>query len=260
MIINGIKRNVRSMLKRDETYVNLREFATALNLDVSYDAKTKDIKVSEKKISQTPQPYKKENIFGATVITVDPRNIFAVETQKATNRTPYKNFVNGVYFMYEARPEGKYAYPQGMVVNAGEVMQSYMTHGKPNATIIVHSWNDVEMKYISDIENEKDVWFAYSGFGIYPKITAAEEGFTGKFSDVLRACSRPILGYRKKDNKMVIAVGENLSVQNAHDLAADLCLDFAISLDGGGSTTLKIGGEYIFAGDGRKLYGGIIFS
>lgn len=259
MKISGVSKNIRSLLRHDETYVNLREFATALGFDVSYNADTGDINVTEKAPTEKPQKYIYQEMFGAKVIDIDPRNIFAVETQRATNRTTYSNFVNGCYFMYEKRPAGNYAFPQGMVVNAGQVMSNYMTHQKPVATIIVHSWNNVEMKYVSDIKKEKDVWFAYSGYGIYPKITASEEGFTGAYSDVLRTTKRPILGYRKKDNKMVIAVG-TMSAQNAHDLCADLNLDFAISLDGGGSTTLKVGGQSLESGDGRVLYGGIIFS
>ena len=72
--------------------------------------------------------------------------------------------------------------------------------------------------------------------------------------------SRPIIGYRKKDNKIVIAVRANSSAERANQTAKNLGLDFAISLDGGGSTTLKVNGSYKFTGDGRKLYGGIIWA
>lgn len=200
----------------------------------------------------------KYKVIGTThVIEVSPDKIWAAETQKATNQTPYDNFVNSVFFMAQANGV---MYPQGIMVNAGKVLCNNPTHGKPVATLIVHSANNVEMKYVSDITKEQDVWFAVSGFGIYPNITAAQEGFTGEFSDVLRKCNRPIMGYRKKDNKIVIAVRSGTTAERAKQTARNLGLDFAISLDGGGSATLKVGGKYKLKGDGRKLYGGIIWA
>lgn len=200
----------------------------------------------------------KHSLIGIThVIEVDPRNIWAVETQCSTKKVGYNNFVNSVFFMSQANG---ICYPQGIMVNGGQVICNNATHGKPVATLIVHDANNVELKYVSDITKEKDVWFAVSGYGIYPNITATQEGFKGKFSDVLRATNRPIIGYRKKDNKIVIAVRSNSSAQRANETAKNLGLDFAISLDGGGSTTLKVNGKYKFKGDGRKIFGGLIWA
>lgn len=200
----------------------------------------------------------KYSIIGTThVVEISPDKIWAVETQKPTNQTPYNNFVNGVFFMAQANG---IMYPQGIMVNGGKILCNNPTHGKPVATLIVHGKNYVEMKYVSDITKEKDVWFAVSGFGIYPSITATKEGFTEKFADVLRSCNRPIIGYRKKDNKIVIAVRSGTTAERAKQTAENLGLDFAISLDGGGSATLKVNGNYKFKGDGRKLYGGIVWA
>ena len=209
--------------------------------------------VSDKK----PQPAK-YHIEGLThIVEIDPRNIWAVETQCSTKNVSYNNFVNSVFFMAQAN--GK-MHPQGIMVDAGKVICNNLTHGKPVATLIVHGPNNVELKYVSDITKEKDVWFAVSGYGIYPNITSVEEGFTGKFTDVLRQTDRPIIGYRKKDNKIVIAVRANTSATRSQQTAKNLGLDFAISLDAGGSTTLKVDGKYKFKGDGRKIFGGLIWS
>lgn len=191
------------------------------------------------------------------IVEIDPRNIWAVETQCKTNKVKYNNFVNSVFFM---NLKNGNTHPQGIIVNAGKMIANNPTHGKPVATLIVYGKDNVQLKYIDDITKEKDVWFAVSGYGIYPEITAKKEGFTGKFSDVTRATSRPIIGYRKKDNKIVIAVRENSDAERAKQTAKNLGLDFAISLDGGGSTTLKINGKYKFKGDGRKIFGGIIWN
>lgn len=209
-------------------------------------------------VSTTSVPSAKYHIEGTThIVEIDPRNIWAVETQNPTNQTPYNNFVNSVFFMAQANG---LMYPQGIMVNGGKVLCNNATHGKPVSTLIVHGANDVELKKVSDITKENNVWFAVSGYGIYPYITAEQEGFTGKFSDVLRTTNRPIIGYRKSDNKIVIAVRGATSAQRAQETAKNLHLDFAISLDGGGSTTLKVNGDYKFKGDGRKLYGGIIWA
>ena len=200
----------------------------------------------------------KYHIEGTThIIEIDPRQIWAVETQCATNKTTYNNFVNSLFFMAQANGV---MYPQGIMVNAGKVIANNPTHGKPVATLIVYGKDNVQMKYIDDITKEKNVWFAVSGYGVYPSVTAEKEGFIGQFSDVIRSADRPIIGYRKKDNKIVIAVRAGSSAARANQTAKNLGLDFAISLDGGGSTTLKVNGKYKFKGDGRKLFGGIIWA
>ena len=217
----------------------------------------KHYKIEKKGQADMPEPFR-YRIEGVThVVEVDPRNIWAVETQCKTNKVPYNNFVNSVFFM---NLKSGNTHPQGIIVNAGKVIANNPTHGKPVATLIVYSKDNVQLKYIDDITKEKNVWFAISGYGIYPNITADKEGFTGKFSDVTRSTNRPIIGYRKKDNKIVITVRENSNAERAKLTAKNLGLDFAISLDGGGSTTLKVDGNYKFKGDGRKIFGGIIWS
>lgn len=217
----------------------------------------KHYKIQKKGQADMPEKFK-YHIEGTThIVEIDPRNIWAVKTQCKTNKVTYNNFVNSVFFMNLKSGE---THPQGIIVNAGKVIANNPTHGKPVATLIVYGKDNVKLKYIDDITKEKNVWFAISGYGIYPEITAGKEGFVGKFSDVTRSTSRPIIGYRKKDNKIVVAVRENSSAERAKLTAKNLGLDFAISLDGGGSTTLKVNGNYKFKGDGRKIFGGIIWS
>lgn len=246
-------------------YVPIRKFCDLIGYNIEWREGTKEILIStddneEVSVSTLPSPVSptKCSKIGTTyVVEIDPRNIFHVETQKPTYQTPYDNFVNSLFFMNQANGV---VFPQGIAVNAGEVLSNYPTHGKPVATLVCYGWNDVQLKYIDDITKEKNVWFAVSGYGVYPNMTASEEGFLGKFSDVTRSTNRPIIGYRKSDNKIVIAVRADSSAARAHETAENLKLDFAISLDGGGSTTLKVDGKYKFKGDGRKLWGGLIWN
>lgn len=214
----------------------------------------------KKKVTKVEVPKFKYHIEGFThVIEIDPRRIWAIETQCATTKVPanFTNFVNSVFFMLQGNG---IVHPQGIMVNDEGVICNNATHGKPVATLIVYDDCSVEMKYVDDITKIKNVRFAVSGYGIYPEITAGKEGFTGKFSDVTRSANRPIIGYRKKDNKIVIAVRANSDAKRAQKTAKNLGLDFAISLDGGGSTTLRVDGKYKFKGDGRKIFGGITWA
>lgn len=261
------------------TYVPLRAMMNQFSYDVEWDAvkntanvvtqksakpavDTNKVEAQPPKVAESTdippvQPTVYKTIGVTNVIEIDPRNIFHVETQCATNKTPYDNFVNSLFFMNQSNG---IMYPQGIAVNAGQVLANNPTHGKPVATLIIRGWNQVELKYITDITKEENVWFAVSGYGVYPNITASQEGFTGKFSDVLRSTNRPIIGYRKADNKVVIAVRSGSDATRANLTAKNLGLDFAISLDAGGSTTLKQKGKYIYKGDcKRKLWGGIIW-
>lgn len=206
--------------------------------------------------NEKPEPAKYYKQGLTHIVEIDPRNIWAVETQVSTKKVPYNNFVNSVFFMPQANG---IVHPQGIMVNAGAVICNNMTHGKPVATVIIHNKDNVEMKYVTDVTQEKDVWFAVSGYGVYPLITNKEEGFTGKFADVLRSATRPIIGYRKKDNKIVIAVRPYSTAKRSQTTAKNLGLDFAISLDAGGSTTLNVNGKKIYKGDGRKIFGGLVW-
>ncbi len=195
------------------------------------------------------------SVVGIThVIEIEPLSLKHIETQKATYNTPCKNFVNSLYFMPQ-KIGG--CFPQGHAASEGKIISNYATHGKPVATLIVHTDGSVEMAYVEDLNTISNLWFAVSGYGVYPSITASKEGFTGQFSDVTKSTNRPIIGYRKSDNKIVIAVRSSSSSTRAKETAKNLELDFAISLDGGGSTTLKVDGIYHFKGDGRQLWGGI---
>lgn len=254
-------------------YVPIRKFCDLIGYGVGWNDATKEINISsngkvdvndkiistsQNTVSNIPISPTKYSIIGTThVLEIDPRNVFNIETQKATNKTPCNNFVNGTFFWWD---ENGTRYPVGITKQGDKIYGNIMTHNKPIATLIVYNDNTVAMKYVSDITTEKDVAFAISGYGIYPKITATEEGFTGVYSDVLRKTNRPIIGYRKSDNKIVIAVRANSDANRAKETAKNLGLDFAISLDAGGSTTLKVNGMYKFKGDGRKLWGGITWS
>lgn len=97
----------------------------------------------------------KYSIIGTThIIEVDPRKIWAVETQCSTKNISYANFVNSLFFMNLANGG---THPLGIMVNAGKVIANNPTHGKPVATLIIYGKDNVQLKYVDDITKEKNV-------------------------------------------------------------------------------------------------------
>ncbi len=177
------------------------------------------------------------------VVEVDPMDLrISVQNMRA-NLIPNKNFVTSGYQTMQAVGG---AYPLGIFVSEGKVIQNRQPHLKPSGTIIVYSNGRVEGKPLLDIREEKDVWFAVSGCSIWPSIRMREEGFTGVFADIGRVCPRPVIGYRKEDNKIIIAVRNNSNIGRGQLTLKNLGCDFGITLDAGGSTVLRVSGIYMF--------------
>jgi exopolysaccharide biosynthesis protein len=149
------------------------------------------------------------------------------------------NLVNSEYVNVDKTVKGK-TLPQGHIVSEGKIFQNYATHGRPVGTLIIYKNGKVDIKPVQDISQEKDVWFAVSGLTIAPTVRNKEEGFTGVFSDVLREANRPMIGYNKKTNKIIIAVRKYTTAKRGQLTAKNLGCDKMITLDGGGSTNLRI--------------------
>jgi hypothetical protein len=208
------------------------------------------IKMIDVKLTDTKPTYK---VIGTThVIEIDPlyKGLKHKYVDKANASITEENYVNACYFMNLANSEyvdidktvkGK-TLPQGHIVSEGKVFQSYATHQKPVGTLIVYKNGKVDVKPVLDITKEQDVWFAVSGLTIVPTINNVAEGFTGVFSDVLRQANRPMIGYNKSKNKIVIAVREYTTATRGQITAKNLGCDKMITLDGGGSTNLRVNG------------------
>lgn len=204
--------------------------------------------MNEVKLTDTKPIYK---IIGTThVIEIDPLYKGLKHKYVDTTNSDIKetNFVNACYFMNLANMDfvnvdktvkGK-TLPQGHIVSEGKIFQNYATHQKPVGTLIVYKDGKVDIKPVQDISQEKDIWFAVSGMTIAPTIRNKEEGFAGAFSDVLRETDRPMIGYNKTTNKIVIAVRRFTSATRGQLTAKNLGCEKMLTLDAGGSTNLRI--------------------
>ena len=91
---------------------------------------------------------------------------------------------------------------------------------------------------------EKNVKFAVSGAACYPDIKNVKEGFFGRYADILACRWRPTIGYRSLDNKIILTMRPICTLSRARRTFINLKCDFGISLDGGGSSILKVLGIY----------------
>lgn len=141
----------------------------------------------------------------------------------------------------------------GVLVSEGIVYNNRQPHYKAAGTLIVYTNGKVVVKPVIDINREQMVYFAVSGCSVYPKTRMVEEGFVGKFSDIGRPTYRMVMGYRSKDNKVIIAYRPMSSIARAYLTLKNLGCDSGITLDSGGSSLLINNGKS-YKDTTRKLY------
>ncbi len=96
-----------------------------------------------------------------------------------------------------------------------------------------------------DIEKEEDIskiHFAISGFNMFP-LDLKAEWFNPK--EVGYQTWRTVLGYRKSDNKVIIAVRPSSTAERGQQTLINLGCDIGIGLDSGGSTNARFNGKTI---------------
>lgn len=172
------------------------------------------------------------------IVEVDPLHIGAYIADKRADKIDIANFVNGGYFMLQAN--GK-TFCQHHLVDCGNVLSNYATHGKAVSTLCVYNDGTVLVKKIEDISEENNLKFAISGASL---TDYKSEGFLGKFLDIIRCTSRTYIGYRKSDNKIVICVRPSTTIARAAKTFKNLKVDVGITLDGGGSTCMRVAGVW----------------
>lgn len=179
-----------------------------------------------------------------------------------------KNCVNGTFFTWDA---GKNYFSTSPLVVNGKAYRWESNHKKPQSCFIIYKNNTVEMRRINNISELQldQVKFLFGGVGLFNhfdpnfKYDPASEGFSGMFSDVLRATNKTVIGYKKDENKIYLLTRNIVHQSDGYDLI-DVCndykLDIALSLDGGGSTFLNYEGQSKRTGDGRRVHNVICFN
>jgi hypothetical protein len=194
------------------------------------------------------------------VVELDPMEPRVSVQNVPANLILHKNFVTSGYQMMQ-KIGG--AYPQGIFVSEGKIIHNKQPHRVAAGTLIVYKNGKVDCKPLLDINQEKDVWFAVSGCSILPRIRMKEEGFRKyanyyglgerDFSDIGRTTDRPVIGYNPTKNKIVIAVRPSSNIGRGQQTLKNLGCTMGITLDGGGSTVLRVNEKWLFKTT-RQLY------
>lgn len=186
----------------------------------------------------------KYRIEGIThVVELDPMDLRIAVQNIPANLCILPNFCTSGY---QTMQKVGGAYPLGIFVSEGKVIQNRQPHNKPAGTLIVYKNGKVDCKPLFTIKDEEDVWFAVSGCSILPKIRMKEEGFSGRFADIGRTTDRPVIGYNPTKNKIIIGVRSSSNIGRGQQTLKNLGCTMGITLDAGGSTVLRVNGKWKF--------------
>jgi N-acetylmuramoyl-L-alanine amidase len=208
-------------------------------------------------LNPIPKPidkkYKYSKVSTTHVVEIEPLALKIATPDIAANKINLSNFVTSGYQVQQANG---HAYPLGILVSEGKVIQNRQPHNLSAGTLIIYKDGKVECKPVLDIKKEtnvNNVWFAVSGCSISPTIRMNEEGFKGKFSDIGRTVLRPVIGYNPTTNKIIIAVRPDSDITRGQLTLKNLGCTMGITLDAGGSTVLKVDGQMLVSTT-RQLY------
>lgn len=218
--------------------------------------------------------YKK---IGTThVVELDPMSLRISVQDKPANKIMLKNMVTPGFITWDkdlTSPTKLKSRPISILASEGKIICNRQPHiGYNNAkypagTLIVYKDGTVAVKSITDLNNEKDVYFAVGGCSILPRIRMKEEGFcirksvdgkTRDFSDIGRVTNRPVIGYNPTTNKIIIAVRSDSNIARGRQTLLNLGCTIGVTMDSGGSTILKVDGKTLISTT-RQLYSLISF-
>jgi len=194
--------------------------------------------------------YKHSKVATTNVIEVNPLDLKISVQDKPGYGIDVKNFMTSGYQWHHANGE---TYPLGILVSEGKIISDRQPHGLAAGTLIVYKDGSVDVKPLISIKEEKNVWFAVSGCSILPKILMHKEGFTGPYADIGRSTWRPVIGYNEKTKKVVLALRPSTNIERGQNTLKNLGCSKGITLDGGGSSILKVNNRSIHSTT-RRLY------
>lgn len=266
--INNKEYEVDRILYKDKNYVELRSFEQA-GFNIQYNSVNK---VPSINCPDVPLDYSYKKDGEYHILEVEPMKLDIIAVNKNLNELSENNLINSGYFITQ-KVNG--AYPISMAISNGKYLKYSNTeladnvpHKKAAGTFIVYKNGTVDVKPVivfgsGELNNIK---FAVGGLTILPSIRTVEEGFhpstseDGKdYTDVIRATKRVVIGYNKTKNKVIILASDNMSALEASNKLKELGCEKGITLDAGGSATLKVEGKYLISSDGRRQFSYITF-
>lgn len=196
-------------------------------------------------------------VIGTTYVAeVDPMSLKISVQNKPANAIELDNFVTPGFIWWTGGSVNKGdAYPLSVLVNDGVIICETQPHGKPAGTFIVYKDGTVTVEQVLNIcqhPNKGNIKFAVGGANLMP-MQLSSEGFVGPFSDIADANWRPVIGYNPIKKKVIIAVRPDTTMERAQLTLKNLDCDRGITLDGGGSTVLRVDGKF-YKSTTRRLF------
>lgn len=123
--------------------------------------------------------------------------------------------------------------PCSILVRGGRVVRGMSCHyPRPESVLYKTAGGAVHMARVSSTAALGDVVWAVGGMGLLGNYNPAAEGFTGRFSDVLRRTDHTVLGY--KGGMLYGVYCKNMTAQQVNAFVrGKLKLEYAVMLDGG---------------------------
>jgi hypothetical protein len=156
--------------------------------------------------------------------------IIANDVIPAAVCAPLKNYANAISgsFTFEKKP-------CSILVAWGNAIREEACHAhiwKPESVLYRRISGRFGIGRFSNArELPEDVVWAIGGLGITPDFDPEIEGFTGKYTDVLRKTDHTFVGV--KGSVCVLGFVHDETVEGVRDYIGRLHLDFAVMLDGG---------------------------
>ena len=202
----------------------------------------KTLKGDPVKKPEVPAPKYSYSIVGTThVLKVRPKDIGILIDNKTIKAVSKETAVNGTFFW-----EGK---PNGIIISDGKTLCESASHawrGYPQSVLYCCKDGKVGIaRYKAASEMNGNALWAIGGLGLIAPYAYSPdtEGFNGAYADVLRKTAKTFIGYKRSEDMIYICVRKD----SAHDRIIESCqslkLDMAISLDGGGSSAMKVDGD-----------------
>ncbi len=123
--------------------------------------------------------------------------------------------------------------PCSILVRGGRVVRDWSCH-YPHPESVLYKTRDsaVRIASVSSAAALGGVVWAVGGMGLLGNYNPAADGFTGRFTDVLRKTNHTVLGY--KGGMLYGVYCKNMTAQQVNAFCRDkLKLEYAVMLDGG---------------------------
>lgn len=187
-------------------------------------------------------------IYGAPVIIAPNIVPFSAKGKTAAR---YNNCMSGSFLSGTT--------PCSILVQDGNIVQGVSCHywdgGHPESVLYRYTNGEFgiqRVKRVSDIPDNTHLRWAVGGLGLLDNYNPTAEGFSGRFSDVLRRTNHTMLGVKNDCCYMVYCA--NKTAAEVNKFARQLGLQIAIMLDGGHVAAINGGESFARINTSQRQY------